>query len=132
MSDTRRSFRRGLRRFTLEQRARILAEADACTERGQLAALLRKEDINRSLLCYWRRRRDAEAAKALAQAVCAPSSNGSTHGASAASTEPSPAYVATLEQKLQALSQELQRVQSRLARQERVIHLQHELYAMQA
>jgi transposase-like protein len=46
------------RRFTLEYKTRILAEADACTETGQLGELLRREGLYSSHLSTWRRRRD--------------------------------------------------------------------------
>jgi transposase len=41
------------RRFTAEQKARIVAEADAC-ERGELAALLRREGLYHTQLSEWR------------------------------------------------------------------------------
>jgi transposase len=47
--------RRQRRRFSTEQKLRILAEADACTGRGEVAALLRKEGIYSSHLSDWRR-----------------------------------------------------------------------------
>ncbi len=37
--------RRLRRRFSAEDKRRILSEADACSERGQLAALLRRERL---------------------------------------------------------------------------------------
>jgi transposase len=43
--------------FTPEYKARILAEADACTEPGQLGALLRKEGLYHSQLGKWRKKR---------------------------------------------------------------------------
>jgi transposase-like protein len=46
--------RRLRRRFSAEDKRRILAEADACTERGQLAALLRRERLYSSQLATWR------------------------------------------------------------------------------
>lgn len=46
------------RRFTLEYKTRILAEADACTETGQLGELLRREGLYSSHLSCWRRQRD--------------------------------------------------------------------------
>ena len=46
--------RRLRRRFSSEDKRRILAEADACTERGQLAALLRRERLYSSQLATWR------------------------------------------------------------------------------
>ena len=45
--------RRQRRKFTAAQKARILAEADAC-ERGQLSSLLRREGIYSSQLGSWR------------------------------------------------------------------------------
>jgi len=46
------------RRFTVEYKAKILAEADACTQTGQLGELLRREGLYSSHLSTWRRRRD--------------------------------------------------------------------------
>ena len=46
------------RRFTVEYKARIVAEADACTETGQLGELLRREGLYSSHLSTWRRQRD--------------------------------------------------------------------------
>ncbi len=46
--------RRQRRRFSPEEKARILREADRCTERGQLGALLRREGIYSSHLTVWR------------------------------------------------------------------------------
>jgi len=51
---TRQNDRRQRRRFSPEEKARILAEADACTERGQLGELLRREGIYCSHLTSWR------------------------------------------------------------------------------
>jgi len=46
------------RRFTIEYRLRILKEADACTKRGALGALLRREGLYSSHLMIWRRQRE--------------------------------------------------------------------------
>ena len=46
------------RRFTVEYKARILAEADACTQPGVLGELLRREGLYSSHLATWRRQRD--------------------------------------------------------------------------
>ena len=46
------------RRFGVEYKARILAEADACTEPGMLGELLRREGLYSSHLSTWRRQRD--------------------------------------------------------------------------
>lgn len=47
------------RTFTAEYKVRILTEADACTERGQIGALLRREGLYSSHLTSWRRQREA-------------------------------------------------------------------------
>lgn len=54
------------RRFTAEYKRRVLERFDACTERGDVGALLRREGLYSSLLSEWRRQRDEGAALALA------------------------------------------------------------------
>lgn len=46
------------RRFSVEYKLRILAEADGCSEPGQVGELLRREGLYSSLLSTWRRQRD--------------------------------------------------------------------------
>jgi transposase len=46
------------RRFSAEYKLSILAEADRCTERGQIGALLRREGLYSSHLTTWRRQRE--------------------------------------------------------------------------
>jgi transposase-like protein len=46
------------RRFPASEKRRILAEADACTQPGELGALLRREGIYSSMLSTWRKQRD--------------------------------------------------------------------------
>ena len=43
------------RSFTSAQKLQIVREADACTERGALGALLRREGLYASQLAQWRR-----------------------------------------------------------------------------
>ena len=43
------------RRFTTAQKLQIVLEADTCTERGALGALLRREGLYASQLAQWRR-----------------------------------------------------------------------------
>lgn len=43
------------RKFAVEYKARIVREADACTEAGQIGALLRREGLYSSQLAQWRR-----------------------------------------------------------------------------
>lgn len=45
------------RRFTVEYKLRILEEADACIEAGEVGALLRREGLYSSHLTVWRRQR---------------------------------------------------------------------------
>ena len=46
------------RRFTAADKLRILAEADACKQPGQLGALLRREGLYSSTLISFRKQRD--------------------------------------------------------------------------
>jgi transposase len=46
------------RRFTAKEKLRILEEADACTEPGEIGALVRREGIYSSYLSRWRRARE--------------------------------------------------------------------------
>jgi len=46
------------RRFSAEYKRRILEEADNCTERGEIGALLRREGLYSSHLTDWRKQRD--------------------------------------------------------------------------
>jgi transposase-like protein len=45
------------RQFSAEYKLRILEEADACTKRGQIGALLRREGLYSSHLANWRQQR---------------------------------------------------------------------------
>ena len=53
------------RRFSAAYKARILAEADACSERGQIGSLLRREGLYSSHLSAWHKQRDQGALQAL-------------------------------------------------------------------
>jgi len=46
------------RRFSAEYKRRILEEADACTDRGEVGALLRREGLYSSHLASWRKQRE--------------------------------------------------------------------------
>jgi transposase len=46
------------RRFSAEYKLSILAEADRCTERGRIGALLRREGLYSSHLTAWRQQRE--------------------------------------------------------------------------
>jgi transposase-like protein len=49
------------RRFTAEYKLRILREADACRQPGEIGALLRREGLYSSHLVQWRRQREQAA-----------------------------------------------------------------------
>jgi transposase len=53
------------RQFSAEYKRRILEEADACTEPGQIGALLRREGIYSSNLTHWRQQMSKSVLKAL-------------------------------------------------------------------
>lgn len=55
------------RTFSAEYKRRILREADAAKERGELGALLRREGLYSSLLTTWRREREAATQAAFSQ-----------------------------------------------------------------
>lgn len=55
------------RRFTAQYKLWLLQQADACTEPGQIGALLRREGLYSSLLTEWRRARDAGALRELSK-----------------------------------------------------------------
>jgi transposase len=53
------------RRYTAAYKLRIVQEADACTEPGEIGALLRREGLYTSHLTYWRKQRKDGALKEL-------------------------------------------------------------------
>jgi transposase len=55
------------RRFTAEYKLAILREADACTQPGEVGALLRREGLYSSLLSEWRKQRDTGSLQALSR-----------------------------------------------------------------
>ena len=50
--------KRPRRKFTAKYKLRILAEVDACTQPGQIGALLRREGLYSSNLTTWRQQRE--------------------------------------------------------------------------
>ena len=55
------------RRFTAEYKLRVLCEADACSQPGEVGALLRREGLYSSILSEWRKQREAGSLEALAR-----------------------------------------------------------------
>lgn len=55
------------RKFSAAEKLRIVREAAACTERGDIEALLRREGIYSSLLAAWRKQLALHGSEALAE-----------------------------------------------------------------
>jgi len=55
------------RQYSAEFKARVVEEADACTQAGEIAALLRREGLYSSHLVHWRREYRNGAAAGLAK-----------------------------------------------------------------
>lgn len=96
------------RRYTSEYKLRIIAEAEACTEPGQVGALLRREGLYSSHLTYWRN----QAKQGLIEGL------NKKRG-----RKPNDPLVAQVEQ----LKKKNQRLEKRLAQAEAVIELQKKL-----
>src|SRR5512142_455689 len=99
------------RSFTAEYKARVLAEADVCTQPGEVGELLRREGLYTSHLTYWRKQRKEGALKELGQ----PSGR-----------KP----VDRRDQEIAALKRKLERSGAELARMKRVVEIQGNLSAL--
>jgi transposase-like protein len=93
------------RRFTAEYKLRILREADACKQPGEIGALLRREGLYSSHLVTWRRQRDQIARAGLAARK---------RGPKARAADP----------RVKQLERETARLKRRLQRAEAVIEIQ--------
>jgi len=96
------------RQFTAEYKRRMLEEADACTEPGQIGALLRREGLYSSNLINWRRQR----------------SEGSLKGLSPKKRGPKPDPLAN---ENAALRRRIERLEAELKRAETIIEVQKKL-----
>jgi transposase len=99
------------RNFTAEYKARILAEADACTRPGEVGELLRREGLYTSHLTYWRKQRKDGAMKELGQPR---------------GRKP----VDRRDQEIVALKRRLERSEAELAKMKRVVEIQGNLSAL--
>ena len=99
------------RRFTASEKLRILEEAEACTEPGEIGALVRREGIYSSYLSRWRRARDQGQLTALG----------------AQQRGPKPATDAALAREVARLRREKERLQARLGQAEAIIEVQKKL-----
>ena len=93
------------RRFTAAYKRRIVCAADACTEAGEVGALLRREGLYSSHLSDWRRE-----LKELEEAALAPKKRGPK--------------VDPRDKKLAELARENQKLQARAERAELLVEIQ--------
>jgi len=100
------------RRFTAEYKLRVLREAEACTRKGEIGAMLRREGLYTSHLTAWRKQRDAGALVGLAPRKRGP------RGPSAEQVE------------LGALRRRLERTEADLETARRVIEVQGNVSAL--
>ena len=99
------------RRFSAEYKLRILEEAEACSERGQIGSLLRREGLYSSHLTTWRHQREQGQLEALS-----PKNRGRK-----------PSVDETLAKELAELKRENQRLGNRLQQAETIIDVQKKL-----
>jgi len=99
------------RTFTAKYKARILAEADACTATGAVGELLRREGLYTSHLTYWRKQRKDGALKEL----------GKPRGRKPADTR---------DAQIVALTRRAERAEADLAKMKRVVEIQGNVSAL--
>ncbi len=101
------------RRFSAKYKLDILRKADACTETGQIGALLRSEGLYSSHLTYWRRQREEGSLKGLT-----PKRRGRKTKKS-----PQSKHVAQLEGEVRRLRQKLEQAEAIIDNQKKVAAL---------
>ena len=99
------------RSFTAGYKARILAEADACTRPGEVGELLRREGLYTSHLTYWRKQRKDGALKELGR----PRGRKPVDGR---------------DQEIAQLTRKLERSEAELAKMKRVVEIQGNVSAL--
>jgi transposase len=96
------------RRFSAEYKLKILRAAEACTQPGELGALLRREGLYSSNLTTWRAQRE----------------RGELLGLTPKRRGPAPKAKNPLATKVAALEREMSRVKARAERAEALVELQ--------
>jgi len=96
------------RRFSAEYKLKILREAEACTQPGELGALLRREGLYASNLTTWRAQRE----------------RGELLGLTPKRRGPAPKAKNPLAPKMAALEREMSRLKARAERAEALVELQ--------
>jgi transposase len=99
------------RSFPAKYKARILAEADACTRPGEVGELLRREGLYTSHLTYWRKQRKDGALKEL----------GKPRGRKPADRR---------DAQVAALTRRAERAEAELAKMKRVVEIQGNVSAL--
>ena len=102
------------RQFSAEYKRKILKEADACTQEGEIGALLRREGLYSSHLAVWRAARDRGEIAGLAP---------KKRGRKAVPPDPR-------DRKIVELERETRRLKSRLERAEALVDLQKKVSAI--
>jgi len=102
------------RTFSATEKLRILEEADACTEPGEIGALVRREGIYHSYLSRWRRARD----------------RGQLNGLSPKKRGPKASIDKKLAKENEALRREIERLRVRLEQAEIIIDVQKKVSQM--
>lgn len=108
-SNEPRSPKKNRRKFTIEQKRAVLAEAEQCTEPGDIGALLRRYGIYSSTLSKWR--------KAL----------GSTGGLRGAGR---PAKLDEKDKEIRELRQRIERLEARATRAEGLVEFQKKAFSL--
>ena len=99
------------RRFTAEYKIRILKEADSCTEKGQIGALLRREGLYSSNLTTWQRQMEKGTLDALSPRERGPKGK---------RPDPSASRIAELERENEKLAKKLRQAETIIEVQKKV------------
>lgn len=99
------------RQYSAEYKLRILREADACTQPGEIGSLLRREGLYSSLLSSWRHQRESGELEGLAARK---------RGRKAKERNPLASKVAQLEKEKRRLEKKLERAQKLIEFQKKV------------
>ena len=99
------------RRFTAKYKLRILREAEKCTERGSLGALLRREGLYSSHLTSWRQQAE----------------RGELAGLTPRRRGPKPTPVDPRDKRIAQLERELRKLNRRAERAEALVEVQKKL-----
>jgi len=99
------------RRFTAEYKLRILKEADSCTEKGRIGALLRREGLYSSNLTTWQRQMEKGTLDALSPRKTGPKGK---------RPDPSASRIAELERENERLKKKLRQAETIIEVQKKV------------